>query len=91
MATSFRIEYIILIILCVSYYFYVMKEDYRIKKNKKFINENLKIGSKIICLGGIIGEVVIINDSSIIIVSGKIDKFSYIEITKESIEKIIEA
>lgn len=91
MGTSFRLEYIILIVLCLSYYFYVKKDENRKKDNKNFINKNLTIGSKIINNSGIIGEVIDMDDLSCLILTGDIDRVSYIKITKDSIEKIIEA
>ena len=90
MATSFRLEYLILIILCLLYYFYVLKDDKKNRENKKFVKNNLKIGSKIITSSGIIGEVVDMDDFSVLIASGNDKEFSYLKITKDSIEKIIE-
>ncbi len=91
MATSFRLEYVILIILCLAYYFYVVKEDRNKSSNTKFIKSNLKEGSKIITKSGLIGQVIKIDKNEVLIVSGKENKFSYLNITIDSIEKIIEA
>lgn len=91
MGTSFRLEYVILIILALAYYFYVTKEDKIRKNNQAFIKKNLKEGSKIITQSGIIGEVIKIDQASVLIASGEGEKFSYLNITKDSIEKIIEA
>lgn len=91
MGINFRLEYIILIILCLAYYFYVKKDEDEKKDKKNFIEKNLSIGSKIISYSGIIGEVIDMDDFSCLVVTGDIGKVSYIKITKESIEKIIEA
>lgn len=91
MATSFRLEYLILIILCLAYYFYVMKDDKKIRDNKKYVKNNLKVGSKIITATGIIGEIIKIDEDSVLLISGEDDKASYFKITIDSIEKIIEA
>lgn len=91
MDTSFRLEYIILIILSLSYYFYVKKEEDKLRDNKDFIKENLTNGSKIITESGIVGEVVKIDGNTCIIVSGDLDRISYFKITIDSIGKILEA
>ena len=90
MDMNLKLEYIILIILALMFYFYSLKDDINRKKNKKFIKENLKIGSKIITESKIIREVVEINKTDCLIISGKDDKFSYILVKIGSIENIIE-
>ena len=90
MDMNLKLEYIILIILALMFYFYTLKDDINRKKNKKFIKENLKIGSKIITESKIIGEVVEFNKTDCLIISGKDDKFSYILVKIESVENIIE-
>lgn len=91
MVTSLRLEYIILIVLCLAYYFYVKKDEDRKRDNIKFIKNNLTVGSKVISNSGIIGEVIDIDELSCLILTGDIDKVSYIKITKDSIAKILEA
>ncbi|MDU2202716.1 MAG: preprotein translocase subunit YajC, partial [Anaerococcus hydrogenalis] len=58
---NLKLEYIILIILALMFYFYSLKDDLEHKKNKKFVKNNLKIGSRIITESKIIGEVLEIN------------------------------
>lgn len=91
MDISNELIYIVLIIVAIAFYYYSSKEYYRDKENKKFIKNNLKIGSKIVCKSGIIAEVIEIDEISCLIASGKSDKFSYLEIKIESIDSIIEA
>lgn len=90
MDMNLRLEYIILIILALMFYFYSLKDDLEKKKNKKFIKKNLKVGSKIISESKIIGEVIEFNGGECLIASGKDEKISYFLIRTDSIEKIIE-
>ena len=84
-----RLEYIILIILAIGFY-YENINQYRKDKNKKnYINDNLDISSKIITKSGIIGYVTKINENEITIVSGAGDKLSHLIIDKSYIENIL--
>ena len=85
-----RLEYIILIILAVVF-FQVNITDYRKDRNREtFVNDNLKISSKIITKSGIIGYVTNINGNEVTLVTGEGEKGSYIIIDKSSIENILE-
>ena len=85
-----RLEYIILIILAVGFY-YTNILDYRKDKNREnFINDNLKVSSKIITKSGIVGYVTEINKNEITIITGEHDKPSYLTIDKSYIENILE-
>lgn len=85
-----KIEYLILIILLVYFYKISIKDSISESKNKKFIQENLKIGSYVVIMSGIIGEVIEMDESTVIIVSGNREHRSYLRIEKESIKKIID-
>ncbi len=87
---NLKLEYIILIILALMFYFYSLKDDLDKKKNKKFIKKNLKVGSKILTESKIIGEVIELNISDCLIITGKDEKHSYLLIETDSIEKILE-
>lgn len=85
-----RLEYIILIILAVGFYFTNIL-DYRKDKNREnFVNDNLKVSSKVITKSGIIGYVTGINKNEVTIVTGEADKASYLIIEKSYIENILE-
>ncbi|WP_244264227.1 preprotein translocase subunit YajC [Anaerococcus senegalensis] len=88
---NLKLEYIILIILALMFYFYSLKDDLEHKKNKKFVKNNLKIGSRIITESKIIGEVLEINKNECLIITGTEEKNSYLLIKLNSIESIIEA
>lgn len=90
MDMNLKLEYIILIILALMFYFYSLKDDLNKKKNKKFIKKNLKVGSKILTESKIIGEVIELNISDCLIITGKDEKYSYLLIETDSIEKILE-
>lgn len=85
-----KLEYIILIILAVGFY-YTNILDYRKDKNREiFVNDNLKVSSKVITKSGIIGYVTNINKNEVIIVTGEVEKPSYLIIEKSYIENILE-
>ncbi|EEB36461.1 hypothetical protein ANHYDRO_00761 [Anaerococcus hydrogenalis DSM 7454] len=90
MDMNLKLEYIILIILALMFYFYSLKDDLENKKNKKFVRRNLKVGSKIITESKIIGEVIEFNKTDCLIISGSEEKNSYLLIETDSIEKILE-
>ena len=90
MDMNLKLEYIILIILALMFYFYSLKDDLDKKKNKKFIKKNLKVGSKVLTESKIIGEVIELNISDCLIITGKDEKYSYLLIETDSIEKILE-
>ena len=90
MDMNLKLEYIILIILALMFYFYSLKDDLDKKKNKKFIKKNLKVGSKILTESKIIGDVIELNISDCLIITGKDEKYSYLLIETDSIEKILE-
>lgn len=91
MDMNLKLEYIILIILALMFYFYSLKDDLERKKNKKFVKNNLKIGSRIITESKIIGEVLEINKNECLIITGTEEKHSYLLIKLNSIESIIGA
>lgn len=85
-----KLEYIILIILAVGFY-YTNILDYRKDKNREiFVNDNLKVSSKIITKSGIVGYVTNINKNEVTIVTGEVEKRSYLIIEKSYIENILE-
>lgn len=85
-----KIEYLILIILIAYFYKISIKDTISESKNRKFVEENLKLGSYVVSSSGIIGEVIDMDDLSVIIVSGNRENRSYIRIEKDSIKKIID-
>lgn len=86
-----KLEYIVLISLALIFYFYVLKDDMKKKRDKKFVKNNLAKGCKIITESKIIGEVIEFDEVECLIITGKEDKFSYILVKLDSIEAIIEA
>ncbi len=84
-----KVEYLILIILCFVFYQKSVKEDIKLRKNKDFINQNLKIGSNIITKSGIIGEVTNIDGQVVTILSGDYNSISKLKIQKFEIKDII--
>ena len=85
-----KLEYIILIILAIGFY-YTNILDYRKDKNREnFVNDNLKVSSKVITKSGIIGYVTNINKNEVTIVTGEFEKPSYLIIEKSYIENILE-
>lgn len=85
-----KLEYIILIILAVGFYLTNIKE-YRKEKNREyFINDKLKVSSKIITKSGIIGYVVKIDKNEVTLITGNEENSSYITLDKEYIENILE-
>ena len=85
-----RLEYIILIILAVAFY-YINLNDYRKEKNREnFINNTLKIGSKVITKTGIIGFVKKIDKNEVILITGEGESYSYLTIEKSYIDNILE-
>lgn len=85
-----KIEYLILIVLIAYYYKISIKDTITDSKNKKFVEENLKIGSFVVSSSGIIGEVIDMDEMSVIIVSGNRENRSYLRLEKDSIKKIID-
>ncbi len=85
-----RLEYIILIILAIGFY-YININDYRKDKNREnFINDNLKETSKIITKSGIIGYVKKIEKNEVIVITGEGENLSYLTIEKSYIDNILE-
>lgn len=85
-----RLEYIILIILAVGFY-YVNLNDYRKDKNREnFVNENLTETSKVMTKSGIIGYVKKIDKNEVTIITGEGDNLSYLTIEKSYIYNILE-
>lgn len=85
-----RLEYIILIILAIGFY-YVNLNDYRKDKNREnFVNDNIKESSKVITKSGIIGYVKKINKNEVTIITGEGENLSYLTIEKSYIDNILE-
>ena len=84
-----KLEYLILIILAIGFYETSIKDYLKDKKNREFILNNLKLGSKVITNKGIIGEVIEINDNDVILVSGSNKNNSYIRVLIKEITNII--
>lgn len=85
-----KIEYLILIVLIAYYYKISIKDTITDSKNRKFVEENLKLGSFVVSSSGIIGEVIDMDESTVIIVSGNRENRSYLRIEKDAIKKIID-
>ena len=66
-----------------------MKDYKKEKERKRYIEENLKVSSKIITKSGIIAYVSKIDGNIVTIVSGDQVNHSYIEIDKSYIENIL--
>ncbi|WP_299032617.1 preprotein translocase subunit YajC [uncultured Anaerococcus sp.] len=85
-----RLEYIILIILAVGF-FHTNIIEYRKDKNREtFVNDNLKVSSKVMTKSGLIGYVSKINKNEIIIITGDGENTSHITIDKSFIDNILE-
>lgn len=85
-----RLEYIILIILAVWFYFTNINEYRKDKNREYFLNDNLKVSSKVITKSGIIGYVAKIDKNEVILITGDEENLSYIKIDKSYIENILE-
>lgn len=85
-----KIEYLILIILIAYYYKISIKDTITDSKNRKFVGDNLKLGSFVVSSSGIIGEIIDMDEMTVIIVSGNRENRSYLRIEKDSIKKIID-
>lgn len=84
-----RLEYLVLVILALGFYETSIKSEIKEKKNRKFVENNLEIGSKVITDKGIVGEVVKIDDEVVILITGSVDNHSYIRLLKKEISNII--
>lgn len=84
-----RLEYLVLFILALGFYETSIKSEIKKKKNRKFVENNLEIGSKVITNKGIVGEVVKIDDEVVILITGSVDNHSYIRLLKKEISNII--
>lgn len=84
-----KLEYLILLIFAIAFYFINIKDYKREKERKRYIEENLKVSSKIITKSGIIAYVSKIEGNIVTIVSGDQVNHSYIEIDKSYIENIL--
>lgn len=85
-----RLEYIILIILAIGFY-YINLGDYRKDKNREnYVNDNLREGSKVITKSGIIGYVKKINKNEVTLITGEGENLSYLTIEKSYIDNILE-
>ena len=85
-----KLEYLIIIIILYYFYETSLKNEMIEKKNKKFIDENLSEGSKIVTKSGIIGEVTKIEDNCVIIATGTLDSITYLKVEKDSIKSILD-
>lgn len=83
-----RLEYLVLVILALGFYETSIKSEIKEKKNRKFVENNLEIGSKVITDKGIVGEVVKIDDEVVILITGSADNHSYIRLLKKEISNI---
>lgn len=84
-----KLEYLGLIILAYGFYEAAIKDAVKAKKNRDFVANNLEVGSKITTFSGIIGQVLMIDGDRVDIVTGTIDKHSYLTIKKSQIKNII--
>ncbi|SUU92245.1 preprotein translocase subunit YajC [Anaerococcus octavius] len=84
-----KLEYIILIILLFGFYEKSLKDNKIHRKNREYVNDNLKVGSKITTISGIIGEVTNIQGEVVTILSGEYDSATKLKIKKSEIENIL--
>ncbi|MDU2598477.1 MULTISPECIES: preprotein translocase subunit YajC [Anaerococcus] len=84
-----KLEYIILIILLFGFYEKSLKDNKIHRKNREYVNDNLKVGSKITTFSGIIGEVTNIQGEVVTILSGEYDSATKLKIKKSEIENIL--
>lgn len=84
-----KLEYIILTILAIGFYETSINDYKKRRANRDFVNNNLKLGSKIKTYSGILGEVISIENERITIISGTYENNSYLTIDKSEIEHII--
>ncbi|WP_296126451.1 preprotein translocase subunit YajC [uncultured Anaerococcus sp.] len=85
-----KLEYLILILLAVGFYYTNVKEYRKEREKNRYIENNLKESNKIITKSGIIGYVTNIDKNLITIISGEGAKISYITIEKSYIEDILD-
>lgn len=85
-----KLEYLILILLSVGFYYTNVKEYRKEREKNRYIENNLKESNKIITKSGIIGYVTNIDKNLITIISGEGAKTSYITIEKSYIEDILD-
>lgn len=85
-----KLEYLILILLAVGFYYTNIKEYRKEREKNRYIENNLKESNKIITKSGIIGYVTNIDKNFITLVSGEGEKKSYITIEKSYIEDILD-
>nr|WP_083432090.1 preprotein translocase subunit YajC [Anaerococcus mediterraneensis] len=84
-----KLEYLILLIFAIAFYFMNIKDYKKEKERKRYIEENLKVSSRIITKSGIIAYVTKIDGNIITIVTGDQINHSYIEIDKSYIDNIL--
>jgi len=84
-----KLEYIILIILLFGFYEKSLKDNKIHRKNREYVNDNLKVGSKITTFSGIIGEVTNIQGEVVTILSGEYESATKLKIKKSEIENIL--
>lgn len=82
-----KIEYILIIIAIILYYFLVYKEERKFREKQNYIKKNLSLEDRIRTKSGIYGKVVELNKYTALIKTGK---DSFIEIDRNSIEDILE-
>lgn len=85
-----RLEYIILIILAVGFFCTNIIEYRKDRNRETFVNDNLKVSSKVMTKSGLIGYVSKINKNEIIIITGEGENTSHITIDKSFIDNILE-
>ncbi|MCI5840005.1 MAG: preprotein translocase subunit YajC [Peptoniphilaceae bacterium] len=86
---NIRIEYLILFLLILAFYFLIANDEIKNKKRKKEISKVIKNGDKIILDDGIIAKVVEVYHPICLCSSGKEDKISYFEVKIENIKYIV--
>ena len=84
-----KLEYIILCLLAILFYNNNIKDYIEKRDKERFVNENLKIGSKIMTKSGVIAYVKAIDKNIITIISGNEENYSYFTIEKSYIDHII--
>ncbi len=61
-------QFIPLILIIVVFYFFMIRPQLKKSKEQKKFRENIKVGDKIITIGGIHGKIVEVGDTTLMIV-----------------------
>lgn len=62
-------QIVMLVLILVVFYFFMIRPQMKKQKELKAFRENIKVGDKVVTIGGIHGKVLEINDTTILITS----------------------